>query len=265
MTTPRQPVLALNYLDGDEPAPPNFFQFGLAPEDEARQVAERAIADGRSRAIALVPEGDWGTRTLAAFRERFHSLGGTVLDAQTIGSRTQDHATTVARLLKIGSPPPGSKERVLFEPRPGNDPDFVFLAMQPAQARVVRPHFRFYGAGHLPIYATSHVFEGVTAPARDNDLEGVVFCDMPWTIGTGEFAAHRDRMRSQWPESYNRYPRLYALGYDAVRMLPVLAGREDASRIASATGALKLGSDGRVRRNLLWARFENGTPRLLGP
>ena len=38
------PVLALNYLDPGKPAPFNLFQWGLAPEDEARQAAERAIA-----------------------------------------------------------------------------------------------------------------------------------------------------------------------------------------------------------------------------
>jgi outer membrane PBP1 activator LpoA protein len=49
------PVLTLNYLPDDTLAPPGLYQFALAPEDEARSVAARAIAEGHSRAVARMP------------------------------------------------------------------------------------------------------------------------------------------------------------------------------------------------------------------
>jgi uncharacterized protein len=61
------PTLALNFLPEGEPLPARFFQFALAPEDEARQVAGRLLAEGRRVGVALVPAGEWGTRVLAAF------------------------------------------------------------------------------------------------------------------------------------------------------------------------------------------------------
>ncbi|MDZ7645134.1 MAG: penicillin-binding protein activator [Woeseiaceae bacterium] len=61
------PTLALNYLPDDLLAPPAFYQFALAPEDEAVAAAHRALADGRQRALALVPRNDWGRRLLNGF------------------------------------------------------------------------------------------------------------------------------------------------------------------------------------------------------
>ena len=56
------PVLTLNYLPEDTLAPPGLFQFALAPEDEAASAAERALLDGYTRAVALVPSSSWGQR-----------------------------------------------------------------------------------------------------------------------------------------------------------------------------------------------------------
>lgn len=53
---PQLPIttLALNYSETDQ-NPAQLFQFGLAAEDEAREVSRRARADGLHRAAAMVP------------------------------------------------------------------------------------------------------------------------------------------------------------------------------------------------------------------
>lgn len=270
MITPGQPLLALNYLETGQAAPANFFQFGLAPEDEARQVADRALADGHRRAVALVPEGDWGSRTLAAFRERLESQGGKLLDTQVFPPGLQDFSAPVRRLLALedseqrrqalGSALGGAIE---FLTSPGKLPDFVFIAAQPQQARLIRPQFRFLGASQIPLYATSLVYDGVPAPARDADLDDIRFCDMPFLLSSGAGSVARDRIRGLWPDSYPRHPRLYAFGYDAAKLASKLAsggGRD----YAGVTGELRVAEDGRVHRSLLWARFENGRPQPLG-
>ena len=43
----RPPVLALNFLPAEQPAPQRFFQFALSPEDDARAVA-RFVVDRRN-------------------------------------------------------------------------------------------------------------------------------------------------------------------------------------------------------------------------
>ena len=72
----RPPILALNFLPAERPAPAAFYQFALSPEDEARLVARRILADGHRAGIAFVPAGDWGTRVLAAFTQELQAGGG---------------------------------------------------------------------------------------------------------------------------------------------------------------------------------------------
>lgn len=270
MITPGQPVLALNYLDGAQAAPAGFFQFGLAPEDEARQVADRALRNGHRRAVALVPEGDWGNRTLAAFRERLESQGGKLLDVEAFPASLRDFSVPVRRLLNLKDSEQRKEslnsllgEAIEFANSPGALPDFVFIAAQPQHARLIRPQLRFHGAGQLPLYATSLVYEGTAVPARDADLNDIQFCDMPFLLGADDKAGAREKIRALWPSTYSQHPRLYAFGYDAARLaLRVSSG--GSRDYMGVTGHLHVGEDGRIRRDLLWARFENGRPRLLG-
>lgn len=49
------PTLALNYITTDDSLPQSLYQFGLSPEEEARQVAERTWLDGHVNAAVLTP------------------------------------------------------------------------------------------------------------------------------------------------------------------------------------------------------------------
>jgi outer membrane PBP1 activator LpoA protein len=69
----RPPLLALNFLPTDRPAPERFYQFALSPEDDARAVARYIGASGRRHGVVIVPEGDWGTRVAAAFDEELRA------------------------------------------------------------------------------------------------------------------------------------------------------------------------------------------------
>jgi outer membrane PBP1 activator LpoA protein len=70
-----------------------------------------------------------------------------------------------------------------------------------------------------------------------------------------------------WPASANRRGRLYAMGYDAYRLVGEIAGSRMpfASPVAGVTGRLTLDADRRVRRELDWAQIRAGQPRPLPP
>lgn len=53
--------------------------------------------------------------------------------------------------------------------------------------------------------------------------------------------------------------RLYALGMDAYRLLPILAGHPEAGRklLGGATGSISVGSDGVLTRDLPMAQFRS--------
>jgi len=93
-------TLALNYSDAGQTTPPQLFQFGLAAEDEAREVARRAWADGHRRAIALTPRGEWGARVLDAFRRSWEEAGGTLVAAQALAEPVE-MANQIASILQI--------------------------------------------------------------------------------------------------------------------------------------------------------------------
>ncbi|MBT8447881.1 MAG: penicillin-binding protein activator [Gammaproteobacteria bacterium] len=271
------PTLALNAL---EPGPTdplygrrttNLYQFGLIPEQEAREVAERAHLEGHQLALVLGVGGAWGDRVIEAFATHWQALGGTMLEAGRFSGSSEPHAESVRSALNIDASEERRQQlqrllgsRLEFEPRRRQDADFIFLAANAVDARQVMPQLRYYGAGNVPVFATSHVFGGTPNPARDRDLDGLRFGDMPLVIdptGDPTFGVI-DRW---WPKQMTTYKRFYALGLDVYRIIPYL-GQLDVQRGASlpgSTGRLTMNARGTIIRRLDWARFGGGTPVAL--
>jgi outer membrane PBP1 activator LpoA protein len=265
------PVLALNRVGADTPINPLLFQFGLAPEDEAREVARRAWHDGHKRAIALVPAGIWGDRVYQAFLEEWQQLGGQLLDMEHYDPEEPDHGQQIRSVLNLD----GSRQRhqrlvrllghdLAFEPRRRKDLDFIFLLASPGQGRLIRPQLEFYRAAKIPVYATSHVYTGHPDNALDSDMDGLLFCDIPWILDPG-WGKLQTLAMSIWPDEIVNYSRFFALGFDALRVIPYLdrAGDDSRGTYVGATGKLTLDASQRIHRNLRWARFQNGLPDLL--
>lgn len=264
------PTLALNYAEDTLPAPPQLYQFGLSPEQEAEGVAERAWLDGRSRALVIAPAGDWGTRVAQAFAARWQQLGGLVAGTESYGNGDSDLSAPLRRLLNIDDSERRARElRALlqadlkFEPSRRGDADMIFMAGFPRPARQIPPLLKFFYAGDLPVYATSHIYEGRADPAKDRDLDGVMFADMPWLLDQPP-APLRDAVEQAWPRQ-DGLQRLYALGADAYRLPSFLAEAAAGSgaEFAGATGRLRLDAERRVHRTLEWARFRGGEPSPL--
>ncbi len=262
-------MLALNFLDSNVGAAEGFYQFALIPEDEARAVARRIAGQGLTRGLALVPNNDWGMRLVKAFRDEIQVQGGELLDYLPYDVSAQDFSSTIRRLLML-SDSYSRRSRLQstlgvgleFEPRRRQDIEFIFLAARPAQGRQIRPQLKYHYAADLPVFSTSAIF----SPGTDGNrlLDGVSFADMPWMIdpdllqGQLSKAIHR-----VWPSMAAR-GRLFAMGFDAYRMVPMLhRGSFGDQQVAGMTGTLWLDSDRRIRRDLEWAEINAGEPRLL--
>lgn len=267
------PVLALNRLEDDGAGPARFYQFGLAPEDEAAQVADRVIQDGLTQGVALVPDNDWGHRLLDAFNKRLQDLGGTVLAAQTYTPDVQDFSTPIMRMLNLDASTLRAQtlEATLgvdltFEPRRRQDVQFIFLAARASQAQLIGPQLRFHHALTLPVYSTSDVYRPEAGP--DRDLDGIRFTDMPWSIDPdASVVSIRDELDRLWPDTFQRSSRLYALGYDAYRLIPLIHNLDNplAEPVRGVTGILSIDPDRRIHRTLDWAVFRRGAPVTLPP
>ncbi len=253
--TPPVPMLALNYLEPNQSAPGNFYQLGLAPEDEARAAAEQAIAAGLRRAAALTPSDNWGERILAAFSKRLQELGGEVITAQR-DTGVADITQPIRAMMGI----PESEERksavaavvgkIEYEPRRRNDLDFVFLAAHAEQGRLIIPQLRFNRLGSLPVFATAQVFDTGTG---DADLSGLRSCDMPMMLGSGgRYAALRGQLNDVMPGRSREQQRLFALGYDAYQLIGFLRGGPlpSGGGFPAASGDLGMGANGAITRAL---------------
>jgi hypothetical protein len=250
-----------------------LFQFGLPPEQEAVQAAERAYLDGHRQAAVLTAESAWGQRLATAFTDAWLRLGGTVADSQTYAPDQNDYAAPVKQLLNIGRSEARKdalearlKIKLKFEPRPRDDVDFIFLGADAKHARLIKPQINYHRAARLPVYATSHVFTGRGDPGQDADLDGIVFGDMPWIlVGDGRIQQLRTTLQRDWPYAHTQLDRLYALGVDAYAVIPWLnrIGADSGARFNGVTSGLSLERDGHLHRQLLWAKFKKGVPQLL--
>ena len=268
------PTMALNYIGLDSPPPSNLYMFGLSPEEEARQVAQRTWLDGHIHAAAIYPSGPWGERVYNAFKSQWEDIGGVIVGQQTYTSTGRDFSQPIRDLLEINS----SKQRfrklttvlhrkVKFTERRRQDIDFIFLAGYPRQARQIRPQIKFYHAADIPIYSTSHVFTGNLNQERDRDMDGMIFGDMPWVL-TESTSHHglRGDIESLISDAGNRLQRLYALGIDAFNIIPAINTLTNYSyeRFDGETGSLSLDEYRRIKRQLTWVKFRSGRPSLIG-
>ncbi|HEY1284094.1 MAG TPA: penicillin-binding protein activator [Steroidobacteraceae bacterium] len=266
----KPPILALNFMPSDRVAPAGFYQFALSPEDEARQVARRVLADERRRGVAVVPEGEWGARVLAAFRQELEAGGGVLLGDVALDSTRTDWAPEITQVLRISESNARYKRlesvlgtKLVFEPRRRADLDFIFAPAPAATARLVRPQLRFHFAGDVPTYSTSDAF--APDPAANEDMEGLIFPDMPWMLGSDLAESVRSAAREAWPSGGPPRNRLFAFGFDAFRLAVALraAGVSGGVNVDGLTGRLTLDADRRVRRELTWAQLHNGQTRQI--
>ena len=266
--TTRPPLLALNFLPADRPAPEKFFQFALSPEDDARAVARYIGTSGRRQGVVIVPEGDWGTRVAAAFDEELRAAGGQVLGQSTFNAADKDYAASIMQVLRTDNSRARQQriqatigQKLEFEPRRRADIQFIFAPSQPLAARLLRPQLRFHLAGDIPTYTLGDAYE--PHPTANEEIDGVMFPDMPWMLGDEGISAQvRAASNEAFGDSAARRGRLFAFGYDAMRLAGSLQ-RGAPINPDGLTGTLSLDAHGRVRRELEWVRIRDGAPTPL--
>ena len=261
------PVLSLNYLPDATIAPPGFYQFALAPEDEAVSAASRAVADGAINAVALYPNNDWGRRVMNSFASELEANGGRLLDHRNYETGTQDFTIEIENVMGL-SESLGRYKRLSaniggtlqFDPRRRQDVDFVFLAADAKAGRLIKSQLKFHFAGELPVYSTSFIYS--MDGQSNRDLNGVMFADTPWIIAPPPWIANYPALFNEFWPAEKRLGRLHAMGYDAYHLVSeIFASSLNARQeIIGATGRLYLDGAGKVHRRLAWAQFERGEP-----
>jgi outer membrane PBP1 activator LpoA protein len=268
------PVLALNYLPTDRQAPAGMYQYALSPENEARLVARRLIADGHRRGIALVPRGDWGNRVSDAFARELAADGGSLMSQAEYDSSETDYSYQVQSILRVSDSEARHQRlqsvlgtKLLFEPRHREDIEFVFMITERAtNARLMLQQLKYYYAGDIPTYALSTAYEPDSMDAN-RDIDGLIYPDMPWMVSDdGGIDAIRTQIRQTWDGKAVWNSRYFAFGYDACQLAIAMSGphRNPADvQVAGLSGQLHLDAGAHVLRDLIWVQIRDGAPRRL--
>lgn len=245
------PTLALNYGRNPNNRARGLLQYGLSAEDEARQVARQAFRDNLRRMSVMVPDNRWGARVGQAFTDTWQDLGGQI--ARSVSYDPQRAVTdTLKQVLTI------TNEKAELTQLDG-----LFLLAVPQYARQVMPTLKFYRAGNLPVYATSHLNDSQANVRQNADLDGAIFLDIPWQIPE---AAVGGVEALPYVSSYARLKdshagplfRLTAMGVDAYAIASRMPAFFNKAGMQGATGQLRLAKDGRIYRQLPWAVFAGG-------
>ncbi len=270
------PVLTLNQVDSfGGVAPQNVIQFGLAPEDEARSAAERALATDHRSAIVLQSDDSRGDRAARAFTETMLQNGGDVVHTAILPSDKYDYSKELKDALLITQSDQRFRNlsraldtKLFFEPGIRGDVDMVFLAINNEQARSVRPQLAFFHAGRLPMLGTSRISAIDDDIKANRDLNGIAFADTPWALDKNVQSSSLYRqVRQSNADTIDVFGKLYALGMDAWTLINNLDTLSNDSRaeLNGFTGKLSLTADGRIRRQLLWAQYIDGKSVPLKP
>lgn len=258
------PTLALNYADTGSNTPPGLFQFGLAPEDEARSAALRAWEDGYRQMAILASREDWGLRAARAFARQWEELGGSLVGHETI-DQPAAIAGQIAGLLRVQDSERRNQRiqnvlgsSVTVQPTPRPELEALFLAANPLQARQIKPTLAFQYAADLPVYATSHAYRLSLHGEPNEDIDGLKIGEIPWLLHNSD--PLYDTVVGSWPAAAGPMGRLYAMGVDAQRIFNRLLQMQEhpETRIQGATGTLSLDRDGQVRRVLSWGEIVDG-------
>lgn len=254
------PTLALNRIDSPVDEPQSLYQFGLAPEDEAIQVAMQAWRDGHRRVALLAPSTQRGDRSIASFSETWRILGGEIINDYRYASQK-----TYSKLVKNAVGVAASEQRknklrrllgkpIEFEPRRRQDIDFIFMPSYASQARQLNPILAFHYAGDIPVYSISDIYNGKQDVKMNRDLNNIRFTTLPWffeTLLPEKTAIEQYSNSSQF---------LYALGVDSYHLHPRLTQLDKFknAHFYGATGKLTLDDDRKIRRQQVWAKFIGG-------
>jgi uncharacterized protein len=236
------PVLALN-APTENPLPQQFFYVSLNLDWEARLAARAVFEDGLRRVTLIATNTALARRIQESFEKEWIRLGGEV--AARVGfSPEQRDAAKIRAAIDSG--------------RRDKRSDSVFLAADPAGARVARP----YIPAGIPIYATSHALDIRAGALTNIDLDNVKFLEMPWFAEKDHLAVMAYSRPSE-PLSID-YERLYALGIDAWRLAQLIAqpeARRNMQPLDGVTGRLSLDGAQFVRA-LATVEIRDGLPQL---
>lgn len=213
--------------------------YGLSPESEAKNAADRMYRDGVTRAVVAAPQSDFGQRSAAAFESRWLQLTGNDADV-----RYYTQPFDVVTSLQNNGVAKGSALYML-----GVADEVVSIKEGLDNSPL---------AGSMPLYTSSRSNSPNNGPDFRNSMEGVKFSEIPLLADPDSDMYHK---ADELAASDLSMMRLYAMGSDAW----ALANKFNEFRqipgysVSGLTGTLSAGQNCNIERSMTWLQYRNGS------
>ena len=243
-------------LGGDTPLNASTSRFTMSPEMEGARIAEKAWKDGHLSAGLLVTDSLSSQRTVAAFTQKWQSLGGKISKTVSYSPAQFDHTTELKQLFAVNQSEyrHSAISRTLgFKPKftayQRADIDFVLMIANTKTGRLVRPQVNFFSGSKVPVYATSDIFDGRQDKIENFDLNNTRFPVMPWVMQSTQIAKYAGRLNM-----------LFALGADSYSVAANFEQLRQNKQLAinGKTGQVSISTSGETVYQPVWATFTNG-------
>lgn len=264
---PDTPMLSLNRSDSVTGSRDNVFYLSLAPEDEAQQIARHLKSIGKVSPLVIASNSSSYQRMSDAFNQAWELSSKQPPDVLDFNN-TSDLKKAIAEALDIET----SKSRinqikamtnveVHAMERNRRDIDAIVIFASAAQTILINPIIESSispFAEIIPVYASSRSFSQRLNKNGLRDLRNLQFIEMPWMLPSREFNYLQNKSSVLWPNRSDSHNRLFALGYDAVSLIPrirYLAQLKN-QQFQGMTGTLTLNERQESVRTLRWASIE---------
>jgi len=272
--------VSVNSSAQDAPLHQEVRYFGLAPEDEAEQLANFIFNKGLRAPIVVAAQSSLYERMHDAFKDRWfalHKQKGTRAHVTTVTfndssslregiTQALDVAQSNKRINQIEYM---VNEDVYNMPRSRRDIDAIIAFASPQDTELLNPIIEAslnpYDGKQVPVYATSRSMDYDSGKNQWRDLQNVRFIDMPWMMPTHQWQALAATTDTVWPNRTTMQNRLFAFGFDAYNLLPQLGMLTVLPylKYEGLTGELQINDSGEVKRQLPQAVINNERVQML--
>jgi outer membrane PBP1 activator LpoA protein len=261
--------------------PTSLNYFGLAPEDEAKQLADYIFSKGYRAPIVIAAQSNLYQRMDATFKQQWRALNNkenkqraniTSVTFNDSGSLREgitqalDVAQSNERINQIEYM---TNDEVYNLPRSRRDIDAIVAFASPQDTELLNPIIEAslnpYDAKQVPVYATSRSMDYDSGKNQWRDLQNVHFIDMPWLMPEHNWKALESEVTTAWENQNTMQKRLFAFGYDAYQLLPELGMLNTLNYLThdGLTGTLSVNDKGEVIRKQPQAIIRNEEVQML--
>ena len=261
--------------------PVSLNYYGLAPEDEAKQLAELIFKKGFRAPIVIAAQNSlyqrmddtfkthWKALNSAENKQRANITSVTFNDSNSLRegiTQALDVAQSNERINQIEYM---TNDEVYNMPRSRRDIDAIVAFASPQDTELLNPIIEAslnpFDGKQVPVYATSRSMDYDSGKNQWRDLQNVHFIDMPWLMPIHKWQPLEQEVQQAWENQNTMQKRLFAFGFDAYQLLPQLGMLNTLKYLShdGLTGNLSLSQRGEVVRKQPQAIIRNEKVKML--